>query len=156
MTDNNDDPRDVCAECDEEITVFGPDSKCCDQIVCKDCLEFSNSCDNCSAELCQQCDELECQKCQEEDQCTDVCKKCIAECFYCRRDFCHRHLIMGLAQMAPCKACAKQPCLDKTHPKERYDYVLRCFECNSEATEKARKRKQFFASASSKINRLKK
>lgn len=145
MSDDEVEHQDICEQCDEPMALFEPDSKCCEKKICKRCLEFANSCENCGALLCEDCDNLECQACEEKNQCSNVCQKCIRECVYCIRDYCPAHLISTLAQMAPCKECGKEPCLDKKHPKESYEFVLSCVECRVDETEEARKRKRFFA-----------
>ena len=144
--ENSNEIIDTCNQCDDPIKFFSPDSKCCDQKICKDCLEFSDTCENCEASLCENCSSLTCQACSEDGEHAYMCRKCCRSCVYCNRDYCSNHLLMEVVQMQPCKTCSKQPCLDKSHPKESYNYVLACMECRLEETKKARKRKRFFAS----------
>lgn len=132
-----------CYQCKEAVDE--PDKKCCDKKICSDCLDYSSTCEFCEASRCNDCEQLECQACEEQDKQSEICSKCSHDCAYCNRDFCPQHIISTLVQMAPCKTCNKYTCLDKTHPKESYNYVLCCIECLVEETQEARKRKRFFA-----------
>lgn len=142
---SDDEVEQTCDQCKESVKLFEPDSKCCDKKICKDCLDCCSTCESCEASLCNDCDQLACQACEEKDDQSALCKKCSRECAYCTRDFCPQHLISTLVQMDACKTCSKQPCLDKTHPKESYNFVLCCIECSVEETQEAKKRKRFFA-----------
>lgn len=148
----------VCNKCKKRIDPDMAQSKCCDNYMCAECGQSSDSaCETCGAALCDECGALECPTCDSaEPYSSKVCLNCIRDCFYCRHDYCPNHLYMGLVQMAPCTQCGKQPCLDKTHPKETYGQVLQCTDCMSDATEKAKKHKQHFTPSRAGCKKVKK